>query len=337
MFKVHESDKNRMLQALYTLNCTDTPLDALDVDSLIRYFAVHSFVNNYDSYLSIFVHNFYVHEQNGRLSLVPWDYNLGFGSFTYEAAVETVLGADSAFNAMPDTGDAMDVNKSMVNYPIDTPQYQAAMEDRPLLSALLSDPETLAQYHAVYDMLLSSCFENGKYPALLAQTADLIRPYIADGLTFYSTAQFEKGTAAMQLYCKYRTESVRGQLNGTIPATAAGQHSDYAALIEPEGLSLSDMADFSALAPILNDELISGVLHALLRDRFAYDTAGAVDAVHYYSDHPVSLIARIPALMQVKPVRALLLPIIMPWVCVGIFLILLIVILVKLQKRRKAA
>ena len=337
VFKAKESDKNRMLAAIQTLNCSEEPQSALDVDALLRYFAVHSFVNNYDGYTSIFVHNFYIHEQDGLLSMVPWDYNLGFGTFTYESAVTTVLGEESGFHAIPDTGEAMDVNQSMVNYPIDTPVYSVDMADRPLLNALLTDAGTLEAYHAVYDTLITECFESGKYADMIAEATDYIRPYVAQGLTFYTAEQFEKGANAMALYCKYRAESVRAQLDGKLPATTEGQHADYAALVDPVGLTLSDMADFGALMPMLDDTLISGVLRALLGDRFSYDTAGAVEAVHYYADHPASIVGRIPTLMQVDQIRSMALQKAAPYLVVIAFVITLIVILVILrrQKRRR--
>ena len=115
------------MQSVKTLNISENPQSVLDVETLLKYFAVHSFVNNYDGYTSLFVHNFYLHEQEGILSMVPWDYNLAFGSFTYETAVSSIL-EGSNFNAIPDTGAAMDIETSMINYPIDTPIYGIEMK-----------------------------------------------------------------------------------------------------------------------------------------------------------------------------------------------------------------
>ncbi len=47
----------------------------------IRYFVVHNYVCNGDSYTGSIIHNYYLHESDGRLSMIPWDYNLAFGTF----------------------------------------------------------------------------------------------------------------------------------------------------------------------------------------------------------------------------------------------------------------
>ena len=48
----------------------------MDVDEVIRYFVVHNFVCNFDSYTGSMIHNYYLYEEDGQLSMIPWDYNL---------------------------------------------------------------------------------------------------------------------------------------------------------------------------------------------------------------------------------------------------------------------
>ena len=48
----------------------------------IAYLAVHSFLCNDDSYTGMMVHNYYLYEEKGKLSILPWDYNLAFGGFS---------------------------------------------------------------------------------------------------------------------------------------------------------------------------------------------------------------------------------------------------------------
>ena len=333
VFHPEKSDKVRLVQSLETLSCSEDPQSVLDTDALLRYFAVHSFVNNYDGYTSMFVHNFYLHEQDGILSLVPWDYNLAFGSFTYEAATDSVL-AGSGFDAMPFTGEAMDIDTSMINYPIDTPVYSVAMEDRPLLGVLLSDPETLAMYHGIYDALLREHLENGAYAALYDSVYREIRPYVADGLTFYDTGRFEQGAQAMRTYLELRTQAVRGQLDGSIPSTLDGQRDNAGALLTPEGLDLSDLADFASLKPELNAELISGVLHVFLQNEYAYTTQGAVEAVHDYAAHPTRLARRVPALLGIPAVRTMVLEKTAPVLVILVLLLGLLVTVLCVRRRK---
>ena len=66
----------------YLGDTSSTDLDKyVDTSSVIKYFAAHNFVMNYDSYTGSMLHNYYLYEKNGKLSMVPWDYNLAFGAF----------------------------------------------------------------------------------------------------------------------------------------------------------------------------------------------------------------------------------------------------------------
>ena len=301
--KPQKADRTRLINSVKILN-SDNPEPVLDSDSLLRYFAVHNFVNNYDGYTSMFVHNFYLCEQDGKFSMIPWDYNLAFGSFTYESAVSSILNPEE-FNPVPDTGNAMSPEISMINYPIDTPVYSVALSDRPLLNALLSNPEYLEEYHKIYDELLKKYFENGAYQKLYTQIHAMLQPYVEKNLTFYRPEQFENGAEAMRNYLNYRSESIRRQLEGDLPSTLEGQKQHSENLVIPENLNLSDLADFAALLPELNSDLIMNILHVFLQDDYAYTAKGAVSAVHDYLAHPLQLAGRIPPLMKIPYIRNL--------------------------------
>ena len=62
-----------------------------------------------------------------------------------------------------------------------------------------------------------------------------------DPSKFYTTVEFEAGVAAIREFCLLREESVLGQLNGTIPATDAGQSADSSVLVDASHITLSDM------------------------------------------------------------------------------------------------
>ena len=53
----------------------------MDIESVISYFVAHNFVCNFDSYTGSMIHNYYLYEDGGLLSMLPWDYNLAFGGF----------------------------------------------------------------------------------------------------------------------------------------------------------------------------------------------------------------------------------------------------------------
>ena len=77
---------------------------------------------------------------------------------------------------------------------------------------------------------------------MIDETLALIAPYVEkDPTAFCTYEEFEKGVAALKSFCEKRTESVRGQLDGTIPSTDEGQEADSSQLVDASDLTLSDM------------------------------------------------------------------------------------------------
>ena len=216
--KISKKDKKRLISALKTLS-SENAQDAVFTDEVIAYLAVHDFLQNDDSYTGMMVHNYYLYEEDGKLAIIPWDYNLAFGG----------MGAG---------GDA----SSTVNSPIDSPVSSGTTGDRPLISWIFESEEAQAQYHEVYSRFISEVIESGWLAEEISRVAALIRPCVeSDANSFYSAEEFDKATEALQSYCALRGESVRGQLDGTIPSTTEGQRADSSALVDTGDLNLSDM------------------------------------------------------------------------------------------------
>ena len=78
---ITDADKDRLIASLKQLNEGRDIEDVVDIDEVIRYFVVHNFVCNFDSYTGSIIHNYYLYEDDGKLSMIPWDYNLSFGGF----------------------------------------------------------------------------------------------------------------------------------------------------------------------------------------------------------------------------------------------------------------
>lgn len=215
---ITEADKARLVASLKILSGEGDIEDAVDVEQVIRYFVVHGFVCNGDSYTGNMVHNYYLYEEDGVLSMLPWDYNLAFGGFQ--------------------TSDA----SGAVNEPIDTPVSGGSLEDRPMAAWIFRSEEHTALYHQYYSEFLSYLLESGWCGALIDGTAAMIAPYIAqDPTKFCTDEEFETGIAALKNFCDLRTQSVRGQLDGSIPSTTQGQTENPSALVDCAGLNLSDM------------------------------------------------------------------------------------------------
>ena len=208
-----KGDQQRLIAALKDLSAGENLESVLDVDEVLRYFVVHNFVVNGDSYTGSIIHNYYLHEEKGQLSMIPWDYNLAFGGFQSGSA------------------------SACVNEAIDD-----VLSDRPMQSWIFSQEEYTQQYHQLYTQFLDTVDFGG----LIAQTRALIAPYVErDPTKFCTYEEFEAGVEALDTFCTLRMESVRGQLAGSIPATSQEQEENSAALVDPGGLELSAMGNMN--------------------------------------------------------------------------------------------
>ncbi len=219
--KVGKKDKARLIEALKTLN-SENATDAVFYMEVIRYFAVHDFLQNGDSYTGSIIHNYYLYEENGKLAILPWDYNLAFGG-------------------MGGGGDAT----STINSPIDSP-VDGSVNDRPLLAWIFSDEEALETYHQVYDQFITEVVESGWLEEEIDRVATMLLPYLEkDKNSFFSVDAFDVAVQTLQAYCRLRGESIRGQLDGTIPSTSEGQNADRSALIDASSVNISSMGSMN--------------------------------------------------------------------------------------------
>ncbi len=211
-----EEDEQRLIAALKRLSEGDT--SAVEMEDVIMYFVVHNFVCNGDSYTGSMIHNYYLYEDDGALSMLPWDYNLAFGGF------------EGGQNAT-----------STVNSPIDTPVNGTIGEDRPMISWIFSDESYTELYHEYFSEFLAEWFQSGRAEQLIDSTASLISDYVErDPTKFCTCEQFEAGVEALKQFVSLRAQSVRGQLDGSIPSTTEGQ-SGSGALVDASSVSISDM------------------------------------------------------------------------------------------------
>ena len=220
---ITDEDKDRLIASLKSLNENSDIEDVVNVDEVIRYFVVHNFVCNFDSYTGSMIHNYYLYEEDGQFSMIPWDYNLAFGGFSAGGG-----GSDSA--------------TQMVNYPIDTPVSGGTVDSRPMLAWIFADENYTELYHTYFDTFISEYFESGYFENLITETENLIASYVEQDPTKFCTYdEFETGVDTLKSFCLLRAESIRGQLDGTIPSTSDGQQEDDSTLIDASSISLTDM------------------------------------------------------------------------------------------------
>lgn len=220
---ITDEDKDRLIASLKSLNENSDIENVVNVDEVIRYFVVHNFVCNFDSYTGSMIHNYYLYEEDGQLSMIPWDYNLAFGGFSAGGG-----GSDSA--------------TQMVNYPIDTPVSGGTIDSRPMLAWIFADESYTELYHTYFDTFISEYFESGYFENLITETENLIASYVEQDPTKFCTyEEFETGVDTLKSFCLLRAESIRGQLDGMIPSTSDGQQEDDSALVDASSISLTDM------------------------------------------------------------------------------------------------
>ncbi len=206
-------DQYRIIESLRKLNAGEDIPSVVDTEAMLRYLVVHTFVCNGDSYTGSSVHNYYLYEKDGRLTMLPWDYNEGFGDFGSSGMA------------------------SVVNSPIDTPVTSGEMADRPMVAWVFSDEGFTARYHELYRMFLADAWDSGWLAAELTAARARIAPYVArDPRSFTTPEAFEAGVDQLLTFFDLRAQSVRGQLDGAIPATTAGQAADSSALVDTSAL-----------------------------------------------------------------------------------------------------
>lgn len=302
--KCTDEDKAVMMDCLDKLNngTQKEALSVLDTDQLMRYFAVHGFMNNFDSITGKARYNFYICENNGVLSYVPWDYNESFGGYDTRVLIRDVMG-DLIIDMTP-TGlnNMMSVEKDLINMPIDNPNRVGGTELLPMLHAWISTEDGKAQYHEICKELTDM---EEHYKTLVANTKTIIEPYVQKGLTFYTNEQFQEAMDNMELYMKYRFEAYRKQLDGEMPSTWEGQKAQSDSLIEPEGLELYKMASATNILGVPPAQVVNPIINAFLGedpDRSSEHFANLM--LDYFRDN-TTMYDRVPELMQLDQTRSM--------------------------------
>ncbi|QHI73378.1 CotH kinase family protein [Aminipila terrae] len=244
-----DKDKQRVIKDLKQLSTGQNLDTCIDVDSVIKYFVAHNFVDNYDSYTGNMLHNYYLYENKGKLSVIPWDYNLAFGAFGGAGMKKPEN--QTAQGSSPTADNAT----ALVNYAIDTPLSGVSEKDRPLWSAIINNGEYKERYHKYFDQLIADYFESGKFQKKITSVYEMIRPYVKnDATAFYTVDEFDKAYNTLQKFCSLRAESIRKQLNGEIPATTEGQQAEGVQLVDAGTLKISDMGSQKGGGPVPNQD-----------------------------------------------------------------------------------
>lgn len=250
-------NQSKLVEMLDAINNGGDIEKYIDVDEMLRYFAVNTALVNLDSYQGNMKHNYYLYEQNGVFSIIPWDYNMSFGGFgagggriaggngENQADVTTNMEKPVAQNnGQPDqTGDGgmqqqrgggVDmgmgmsgnlINDSAINFSVTTPVSGTTLEERPLLKALLSNDEYRDKYEGYLEELATTYLTEEYVQSITKKLAVLLTTYVeADPTKFSTTEQFleaVEGENSLPEFAKKRSESILKQLSGELVVEAS--------------------------------------------------------------------------------------------------------------------
>ncbi|MDE7357897.1 MAG: CotH kinase family protein [Lachnospiraceae bacterium] len=211
-----KADHSRVVTALRHIS-EGTDLETyLDVDNILKYMAVHAFSVNLDSLSGNMAHNYYLYEHNGVLNILPWDYNLAFGGMNHGSE-----------------GGASEV----VNDAVDTPFAGTAFFD-----ALLENEAYLSRYHEYLRQLAQTYVLDGRFQEVYQGIRSRIDTLVeTDPTALYSYEEYEAGAEMLYQTVLLRAESVKGQIDGAIPATDEEQRADAANLVDASEIDISVM------------------------------------------------------------------------------------------------
>ncbi len=217
---ITDEDKTRLIESLETLSSGENVESVVDVEQVIKYFVVHNFVVNGDSYTGSMIHNYYLYEKDGVMSMLPWDYNLAFGTFQSSDAT------------------------SAVNSAIDSPVSGGDISDRPMIAWIFENEEYTNLYHEYFSQFINEYFDSGKVEKIIDDTVEMISPYVEkDPTKFCDYDSFVLGASTLKKFCMLRAESVSGQLDGTISST--NSQSSLSSMVDASGINISDMGTMS--------------------------------------------------------------------------------------------
>jgi len=195
VMKSDKSNDDILIDMLNELNNGTDYEKYIDVEESLKYIALNAVTANMDSYLGGNKQNYYLYEDEGVFSILPWDYNMAFG------------GMGSA--------DVL----------IDEPT-QGALAERPLIAKLLAKDEYKAKYHEIVSEMINGYLADDTFQTRMDQLDMMISSYVkADPSAFYTFEQYEEGIKSVKTFMSNMAKNIQQQLDGTIPSSGDGSGS----------------------------------------------------------------------------------------------------------------
>lgn len=193
-----DKDFKNIIDLMKSLKTGKNIENYLNVDEVLKYFAVNTFLVNLDSYSGGMYHNYYLYEKDGVSEILPWDLNMSFGGF------------------------AVKDGEKAINFPIDSP-VTGNLEDAPLIGKLLENDDYKEIYHKYLKQISDNYFSSGTFNNRVTQINKLISNYVEkDATAFYNYEEYKAGVTELLTFGKDRAKSVQAQLNGEQSSTEYG-------------------------------------------------------------------------------------------------------------------
>lgn len=254
---LNSSDGKEILALMQALEDGEGLEEVLDVEKALKYIAANVALANFDSYLGNTTHNFYLYEENGRFTIIPWDMNLAFGGFgggevdIYEPTKQGMGGFgggdkrkdtqdnDAVTNATENTEAQADANNQP--QPPDNADMQGGGQpsggkqpqgmpsmgsgEKPLVTTLLENETYRSMYEGYLQEIAEKYFTQEYMTELVTKIHDLIAPYVQNDPTAFCTyEEFEQACSidptdqySLVYYAVNMAESIENQLNGGEP------------------------------------------------------------------------------------------------------------------------
>jgi len=188
------SDVQNLLTILHDNSRTTNPEDwranlesNLDTDVFLKYLAVNTVVQNWDTYGRM-THNYFLYNNpdTSKLTWIPWDNN-----------------------------EALQIGKMQGSLPLDFSNLNAA--EWPLIGYLYQDSVYKTQYNLYVQEVVTSAFSVSNVQALYASYALLIQPYATTEVSGYSfltsSADFQAAINELNRHVVDRNNAVNDYLN----------------------------------------------------------------------------------------------------------------------------
>lgn len=193
-----DKDFKNIIDLMESLKTGENIENYLNVDEVLKYFAVNTFLVNLDSYSGGMYHNYYLYEKDGVSEILPWDLNMSFGGFDVKEG------------------------EKAINFPIDSP-VTGNLEEAPLIGKLLENDDYKEIYHKYLKQISDNYFSSGTFNNRVIQINKLISNYVKkDATAFYNYEEYKTGVTELLTFGKDRVKSVQAQLNGEQSSTEYG-------------------------------------------------------------------------------------------------------------------